>query len=176
MSNRQEDQRLSNFLIALVFAGLMAFAWHMYEHTRDQDMSHKQDIEALTVKLEESSEKQIIYKQRLQLIADHDTKKILLKGTENAPEAYATAMYHAALKQLLLDPTGLPEVQEGMQLQLWARSNQEYKSLGVIDFNKNLINYEPIDYPIQRLLITLQLEGGEAEPDMDYIYAEGRVQ
>lgn len=176
MSTKKKDEHLiGNILIAIILAGMMAFSWMMYEHTKEQDMEHKQDIEELSVKLEQSSEKQVIYQQRLQLIADHATKKILLKGTENAEDAYATAMYHTELKQLLLDPTGLPEVQEGMQLQLWAQSQSKYKSLGVIDYNENLISFDNIDYPIQKLLITLQIEGGEAEPDMDYVYAQGRV-
>ncbi len=178
MSNtehQQEDsQLLGNIILTAIMLGLMILSYQLYDGTRKLKLEHKQDLEEMAVKLERSSEKQIIYKQRLLLVADPRTKKILLKGTENSPESYATVMYNSELKKILLDPAGMVEPMEGMAFQLWGKVDGSYVDMGVIDQDQDLIALDEFVDKVTEYIITLQIEGGDDSPDKDYIFVKGR--
>ena len=173
--NKQEDsQMLGNIILTAIMLGLMILSYLLYDYANALKLDHKQDLEEMEVKLERSSEKQLSYKQRLLLLSHPSTKKILLKGTDNSVESYATVMYNPELKKMLLDPAGMVEPMEGMDFQLWGKVNGKYIDMGVIDQDQDLIALEKFLENISHFIITLQLEGGDNTPDMDYIYVKGR--
>lgn len=171
---QEESQLLGNIILTAIMLGLMILSYQLYDGNRKLKLEHKQDLEEMAVKLERSSEKQIIYKQRLLLIADPATKKILLKGTDNSPESYATVMYNTELKKILLDPAGMVEPMEGMAFQLWGKVDNDYIDMGVIDQDQDLIALDEFVSDVTEYIITLQIEGGDNIPDKDYIYVKGR--
>jgi len=172
---REEDsQLLGNIILTAIMLGLMILAYTLYDNNRQLKLEHKQDLEEMAVKLERSSEKQLSYKQRLILVSHPSTKKILLRGTVNSPESYATIMYNTELEKILLDPAGMVEPIEGMAFQLWGKVNGEYIDMGVIDQDQDLIALDEFVADVKSYIITLQIEGGDDIPDMDYIYVEGK--
>lgn len=172
---KQEDsQMLGNIILTAIMLGLMILSYQLYDNTRQLKLDHKQDLEGMAVRLEQSSEKQLSYKQRLLLISNPSTDKVLLQGTENSEESYATVMYNPELKKILLDPLGMVEPLEGMAYQLWGKVNGQYIDMGVINQDQDLIALDTFVENVKSFIITLQIEGGADEPDMDYIYVEGK--
>jgi len=172
---KQEDsQMLGNIILTAIMLGLMILAYQLYDNNQQLRLEHKQDLEEMAVKLELSSEKQLSYKQRLLLVSHPSTKKILLKGTDNSPESYATVMYNPELQKILLDPAGMVEPLEGMAFQLWGYVNGAYVDMGVIDQDQDLIALENFVENVKSYIITLQIEGGDDIPDKDYIYVKGK--
>jgi len=173
--HREEDnQLLGNIILTAIMLGLMILAYTFYDNNRQLKLEHKQDLEEMAVKLERSSEKQLSYKQRLLLVSHPSTQKILLKGTDNSPESYATVMYNPELQKILLDPAGMVEPMEGMAFQLWGKVKGDYLDMGVIDQDQDLIALEYFLDGVDAFIITLQIEGGDDIPDMDYVYVKGR--
>lgn len=175
-TNKSNDsQLLGNIILTAIMLGLMILAYTLWSQIKDNEMSHKQDLEEMAIKLEKSSERQLAYKQRLLLVSDPMTKKILLRGTENAPDSYATLMYNAELRKILLDANAMQNPIEGMILQLWGVVDGGYIDMGVIDQSQDLISVEPFVDHMTSCIITLQIEGGDDSPDLDYIYAQGKM-
>lgn len=173
--HKQEDsQLLGNIILTAIMLGLMILSYQLYDNNRQLKLDHKQDLEEMAVKLEQSSEKQLSYKQRLLLVSHPSTNKILLQGTENSVDSYATVMYNSQLKKILLDPAGMVDPMEGMAYQLWGKVNDQYIDMGVINQDQDLIAIEDFVSDIKSFMITLQIEGGDNTPDMDYIYVKGR--
>lgn len=173
--HKQEDsQLLGNIILTAIMLGLMILAYQLYDYSKQLKLEHKQDLEEMEVKLELSSEKQLSYKQRLLLVSDPATQKILLKGTDNSVESYATVMYNPELKKILLDPAGMVEPMEGMAFQLWGKVDGHFLDMGVIDQDQDLIALETFVESVSDFIITLQIEGGDDIPDLDYIYVKGR--
>ena len=170
----EDSQLLGNIVLTAIMLGLMILSYQLYDHSVQLKLEHKQDLEEMEVKLERSSEKQLSYKQRLLLISHPSTKKILLKGTDNSAESYATVMYNTELKKILLDPVGMVEPMEGMAFQLWGKVNNEYIDMGVIDQDQDLIALDTFIENVSNFIITLQIEGGDNTPDMDYVYVKGK--
>ncbi len=173
---KQEDsQMLGNIILTAIMLGLMILSYQLYDNNSQLKLDHKQDLEAMAVKLEQSSEKQLSYKQRLLLVSHPSTDKILLQGTDNSKDSYATVMYNPELKKILLDPAGMVDPLEGMAFQLWGKVNGQYIDMGVINQDQDLVALDTFVADIKSFIITLQLEGGDNEPDLDYIYVEGKL-
>ena len=47
--------------------------------------------------------------------------------------------------------------------------------MGVINQDQDLVALDTFVADIKSFIITLQLEGGDNEPDLDYIYVEGKL-
>ncbi len=172
---KQEDsQLLGNIILTAIMLGLMILSYQLYEANQQLKLDHKIDLEEMAVKLEQSSEKQLSYKQRLLLVSHPSTKKILLKGTDNSAESYATVMYNPELKKILLDPAGMVDPMEEMAFQLWGKVKGNYIDMGVIDQDQDLIALETFIEEVSTFIITLQIEGGDDTPDLDYVYVKGR--
>ena len=173
---KQEDsQMLGNIILTAIMLGLMILSYQLYDNNSQLKLDHKQDLEAMAVKLEQCSEKQLSYKQRLLLVSHPSTDKILLQGTDNSKDSYATVMYNPELKKILLDPAGMVDPLEGMAFQLWGKVNGQYIDMGVINQDQDLVALDTFVADIKSFIITLQLEGGDNEPDLDYIYVEGKL-
>lgn len=172
---QKEDQTLGNIILTAIMLGLMILSYQLYDHNRRMALDHKQDLEEMAVRLEQSSEKQLSYKQRLLLLSHPSTNKILLKGTNNSKESYATVMYNPELKKILLDPAGMVDPLEGMAFQLWGNVDGSYIDMGVINQDQDLIALEKFIADIKSFIITLQIEGGDDIPDLDYIYVKGKI-
>lgn len=171
---KEDSQLLGNIILTAIVLGLMILSYQLYDDNSQLRLDHKQDLEEMAVKLEQSSEKQLSYKQRLLLVAHPSTNKILLQGTDNSVDSYATVMYNPELKKILLDPAGMVDPLEGMAFQLWGKVNGQYIDMGVINQDQDLIAIEDFVSDISSFMITLQIEGGDNTPDMDYIYVKGR--
>ena len=173
--NQEDSQMLGNIILTAIMLGLMILSYQLYDNNSQLKLDHKQDLEAMAVKLEQSSEKQLSYKQRLLLVSHPSTDKILLQGTDNSKDSYATVMYNPELKKILLDPAGMVDPLEGMAFQLWGKVNGQYIDMGVINQDQDLVALDTFVADIKSFIITLQLEGGDNEPDLDYIYVEGKL-
>lgn len=178
MNAKQESrssQVFGNILLTAIMLGLMIWVYQLHISHQDLIIDHKQDVEEMTIKLEQCAEKQYVYKERLLLLSHPSTKKVLLKGTDNSPESYVTLMFNPDLEKVIIDANALEEVKEGMSYQLWGRVGKDYIDMGVLSTQYDLEIIDQFVSGVSAFIITLQIEGGDEYADMDYIYVQGRV-
>ncbi len=123
-------------------------------------------------------EKQEALEQHAQLYAfinHHDTRPVLLQGTELAPNAEVVVYWNEAVKSAYVRSLQLPEPPPGKQYQLWADVDGEMINAGLLPkLDKNMYAVGYIDQA-ESLNITLEPEGGSEHPTVSNLVLSGKV-
>lgn len=115
-------------------------------------------------------------------LKDSASQAILLKGTNNAPNASIIVHWNPSERKALLGAINLPTIPTDQQYQLWAIIDGQPTDMGVLNIDtatalddsliEVLTNFT--DKP-QAFAITLEPKGGSPVPSLDKLYVIGNV-
>jgi anti-sigma-K factor RskA len=118
------------------------------------------------------------YANQLKFIADTNTKKVILAGTNGHQNNQSIVYWNVATKKVYLQTNNLPVPESNLQFQLWALVDGKPVDLGVfdIDRNVNLALKQMIDIPkADAFAITLETKGGNPSPNLAQLYVMGAI-
>jgi len=109
------------------------------------------------------------------IIENNAFSKIILKGTENNPEALASVYWNSASQEVFLSIQQLKELSAENQFQLWALVDGKPIDMGVFDANSaGLLKMNLINNP-DAFAITIEPRGGKASPTLETMQVIGMV-
>ncbi|NJL77587.1 MAG: anti-sigma factor [Saprospiraceae bacterium] len=114
-------------------------------------------------------------------LKDSVSQAILLKGTNNAPNASIIVHWNPSKRKALLGAINLPTILTDQQYQLWAIIDGQPTDMGVLDISTaNALDDSLIEILTnftnpQAFAITLEPKGGSAVPSLDKLYVIGNV-
>jgi anti-sigma-K factor RskA len=101
--------------------------------------------------------------------------KVVMKGTENAPESRASVYWNAESKEVYLSIQNLKQISQSNQFQLWAIVDGKPVDAGVFDFNVNgLLKMKSIS-GASAFAITIEPRGGQTSPTMETMQVIGSL-
>jgi hypothetical protein len=112
------------------------------------------------------------------LLADSETKQILMKGTELNPEAQAKVFFNQKTKKAFVEFAELPELPSENQYQLWAIVEGKPVDMGVINLdtdNPAKLTEVPFIADAAAYAITIEPFGGKPTPTLEKMIVVGAV-
>lgn len=137
--------------------------------------STKQELAKLTA--EKDSQNAAMQKMNLKLnmLSNPDMQIVMLKGVEKHKDAKAMVFWDKKTREVYLNAESLPKAPTGMQYQLWAIEDGKPVSAGMYSEDKDSQTALASISKAQAFAITLEKEGGSAEPTMENMYVMGGI-
>jgi anti-sigma-K factor RskA len=159
----------------ILLAGLIY--WTVMTNQKYKDLQAKN--RELQKQVEQSTAQMNAFKQDAEILQHSGMKMAALKGTANAPQAFATVYWDTTgSKDVYLMINNLPQPASDKQYQLWALLNGQPIDLGVFDMEVRqrhlLVKMQNVQ-KAQAFAITLEPKGGSTKPTMDSMYAMGSL-
>jgi anti-sigma-K factor RskA len=102
-------------------------------------------------------------------------KRVVLKGTENAPTALAYVYWNAQTNEVFLSIQNMQALGQGNQYQLWAIADGGPVDAGVFDADSTgLIKMKAMD-KAGAFAVTIEPHGGKASPTLETMQVLGEV-
>ncbi|MFK7937626.1 MAG: anti-sigma factor [Saprospiraceae bacterium] len=162
----------------LALAALYAFyLFTQNTELKEQIIAADQKSEQVQLTCDSINAQNNILLQRLDIIRNPDNRSIIMKGTEQHPEAIAAVHWNEEQKQNYLDVINLPAPPSNKQYQLWAIVDGTPVDMGVFDVNIEagaFVDVPFIEAP-QAFAITLEDLGGKPQPNLEQLYVIGNV-
>ncbi len=117
----------------------------------------------------------------LQEVLAADVQKVILKGTDNAPQAQAVVFWNTNTQKVLVDASLLPPPPGGKEYQLWSLSSMDPltpNDAGLLsDFisNKDDLFRTKEVREAKAFAITLEPLGGSPSPSLDQLFVLGTI-
>ncbi len=111
------------------------------------------------------------------VIADPMVQKIMMKGVAKSPESLTMVYWNKVSKEVFIEIKNLPAPETGKQYQLWAIVDGKPVNAGMITLtagDSSLHKMKPFEAP-QAFAITLEKQGGSANPTLTEMYVMGAV-
>ncbi len=117
------------------------------------------------------------FSEQLALINHQNTKKIILSGVANTPDAKAIVYWNTQSGRIIINPSALPAPPSDKQYQLWALLDGKPIDAGVFDITKDSINLHEVKNigNAQAFAVTLEQKGGVASPTLTAMYVMGAI-
>lgn len=114
--------------------------------------------------------------QELQIVADPDMKKVVMHGTNNAPEAMATVYWGESSEHVYVKVNKLKELDSNNQYQLWAIINGKPVDAGVFNANdEGMVKMKNIGKGATTFAVTIEPRGGNTSPTLGTMQVAGNV-
>ncbi len=110
----------------------------------------------------------------LSMLSDPAVDKVSMPGIGQHQQNKALVLWDKKTKDVYLMPTDLPAAPSGMQYQLWALVDGKPVDAGMMGDCSVICSMKNIPRA-QAFAITLQKQGGSAEPDMNSLYVMGKI-
>ena len=110
----------------------------------------------------------------LSMLSDPAVDKVSMPGLGTHQQNKALVLWDSKTKDVYLMPTDLPAAPQGMQYQLWALVDGKPVDAGMMGDCSVICSMKNIPRA-DAFAITLQKQGGSAEPDMNSLYVMGKV-
>ena len=102
--------------------------------------------------------------------------KVVMKGTQNAPQAMASVYWNEQTKEVFLSIQNLRELSHEYQYQLWAIIDGKPVDAGVFDVSlAGLIKMNAIPKGATTFAVTIETRGGKASPALETMQVAGAV-
>lgn len=138
--------------------------WAISTNKKYQDLQAKNS--ELETQVQQSTARLDTLKQEAEILQHSGMKMAALKGTANAPQAYATVYWDTtASKDVYLMINNLPQSASDKQYQLWALLDGKPIDLGMIEIKQQRLLYRMKNVQnAQAFAITLEPKGGSDQP------------
>lgn len=112
----------------------------------------------------------------LRVMNSPDFKRIVMKGTANAPEALAAVYWNENSQEVYLSLQNMKELSKENQYQLWAIIDGKPVDAGVFDGNlAGLIKMKNIGSGAAAFAVTIETRGGKASPSLETMQVLGNT-
>lgn len=165
--------------LAAIFAlgfGLMTFLLYQQQSKMSNQMivlENKVDQLQNQNELLNRQKKQV--NQQFAVLKDVKTNHVHLRGSKLSPKALIVVYWNETDQNAYLNIVDLPKIPTDKSLQLWADVDGEMIDMGVIDIDKKELLAIPFIPNAASLNITLEQKGGNDHPNVEQIYANGKL-
>lgn len=112
----------------------------------------------------------------LRVINNPDFKRIVMKGTANAPQALAAVYWNENSQEVFLSLKNMKELSAENQYQLWAIIDGKPVDAGVFDGNlAGLIKMKNIGQGAAAFAVTIEPKGGKSSPTLETMQVIGNI-
>jgi anti-sigma-K factor RskA len=113
----------------------------------------------------------------LKVLDNPEFKRVVMKGTINAPEAMANVYWNESSKEVYLSIHQMKELARENQYQLWAIIDGKPVDAGVFDGNTaGLIKMKDIGKGAATFAVTVEPKGGKPSPALETMQVAGDVE
>ncbi len=163
-------------LALLALASFLALSFYQGKVASDQQY---QQLSSEYHALKEDCGRQQAEHTRLQelyaFLADKQTLPIQLPGNQLLPAATATVFWNETHRRAYVNPAGLPPPPAGKTYQIWADVHGEMVNMGLINAHKPELHEVAFINAAESLNITIEPEGGSAEPTVALLIASSNL-
>lgn len=167
-------KRFFQYAIAASFAALLFAGAAFFFYAQNQSLQEENDMVSNQIKLLEQDMKEQLEDVRNQFIVlnNPQTKKLNVKGNQNAKELKAVAYINPVKKLSYINVSKLPNLPENQCFQMWAEVNGEMVNLGIIKESMTQDNLLALPYADKAVgYITIEPQGGNLKPTVENIVA-----
>jgi anti-sigma-K factor RskA len=112
----------------------------------------------------------------LQIASDPAFKRIIMKGTDNSPQALASVYWNETSTEVYLSIQNMKELAQENQYQLWAIIDGKPVDAGVFDGDiPGLLKMKRIPAGAVAFAVTIETRGGKETPNMPTMQVIGNV-
>jgi anti-sigma-K factor RskA len=112
----------------------------------------------------------------LKVIDNPAFKRVVMKGTDNAPQAMASVYWNESSKEVYLSIQSMKELSKENQYQLWAIIDGKPVDVGVFDGNlAGLLKMKEIGNGAAAFAVTIEPRGGKPTPSLETMQVIGNV-
>jgi anti-sigma-K factor RskA len=112
----------------------------------------------------------------LKIVDNPDFKRVVMKGTEGAPESMAYVYWNESTKEVYLSVQSMRALAQENQYQLWAIIDGKPVDAGVFDTNlAGLLKMKAIGNGAGAFAVTVEPRGGKASPSLETMQVVGNV-
>lgn len=147
------------------------------EQLADLEKEISEQQEALTAELTNAESRLADLNEQLGFIANPNTQKVGMGGTENYANSLATIYWNKESGQTLLELNTLAELSAEEQYQLWAIVDGTPVDMGVFDALSDMerfVSMNDVAVP-QAFAITIEKAGGSPTPTLEKMVVVGNV-
>lgn len=101
--------------------------------------------------------------------------RVIMKGTENAPEATAYVYWNESNHEVYVSIQNMRKLSQDNQYQLWAIINGKPVDAGVFDNIAGLIKMKDVASGAATFAVTIEPRGGKPAPSLETMQAAGNV-
>ncbi len=160
--------------LIFVFGGTAAYFYSKFNtaNTELAMLRQEQTVLAQQTKYVQSENQAI--KQQLAVVANPNNQQIVLKGLPISPNANAVIYWNKNTGSTYINCSGLPQVAENEQFQLWAIVDGKPVDMGVLSKDCSIAEMKNVQNAVA-FAITLEPLGGKPSPTMEKMYVIGNV-
>jgi anti-sigma-K factor RskA len=112
----------------------------------------------------------------LKVIDNPAFKRVVMKGTDQAPQAMASVYWNESSREVYLSIQSMKELSRESQYQLWAIIDGKPVDVGVFDGNiAGLIKMKEIGNGAAAFAVTIEPRGGKPAPTLETMQVVGNV-
>lgn len=112
----------------------------------------------------------------LNIIDSPAFKRVVLKGTPNAPDAMASVYWNESTSEVYVSIQEMKAITKEKQFQLWAQIDGKMVDAGVFDYNaKGLAKMKHVAKGATAFGITIEPRGGKETPTLETIQVFGTI-
>jgi anti-sigma-K factor RskA len=165
----------ASLALTLVFSYLTYNYWNKWRNVKSdlegliaQNQQIAQDYDRVNQQLDKIEEDK-------KIIDNPAFKRVVLKGTENAPTALAYVYWNDQTNEVFLSIQNMQALDQGNQYQLWAIADGGPVDAGVFDADSTgLIKMKAMD-KAGAFAVTIEPRGGKASPTLETMQVLGEV-
>ena len=159
----------------LLLIGSLIFNFTIYNKYNEADKNLQQAKDELAATMDSNNS----MKEDMGIVQSKYSEPVSLHGMGVAPDAAAKIFWMKNTGEVYVDPSNLPDIQQGKQFQLWAIVDGKPVDAGMI-----LTSKKGDKYRIQKMksfgkadafAITIEKEGGNPTPTMDKMVVMGKM-
>lgn len=152
--------------------------FNMFTYTKYNKVSN--ELASAEQKINTQAEDITALQNNLAVPLNNSSQQVVLKGTPTAPpNSSAKIFWIRNTGDVYVEASGLPEVPQGMQYQLWAIIDGKPVDAGMITYNKKGQKYNIQKMKsfgkAQAFAITLEKAGGSPTPTMEKLYVMSEI-
>lgn len=116
-------------------------------------------------------------KESVAIMNSSQYKRVIMYGTDNAPNALATIYWNESAQKVFLSIQNLMELSQDQQYQLWAIIDGNPVDAGIFDpsIESNLMKMKNIGSGAAAFAITIEPRGGSENPSLETMQVVGNV-
>lgn len=164
----------ASIILLVISGGLNIYFYNKFKETAGQYQAMLLEKNSLQANNQLIQTKALDLYNSMQMMTDPAMKKVSMPGVAGKEKSLATVFWDTKSKDVYVLPNKLPQAKPGMQYQLWAIVDGKPVDAGMIGDCAGLCKMKNIPQA-SMFAITLEHEGGSAQPDMSEMYVAGKV-
>ena len=164
----------ASIIVAIGSLLITSFFWNKWQ-SAEQELSliRAENLE-VAAELNKASNEIEGLQSEVAVAKNSDFQRIILNGTENAPESSAIVYWNKESNETYLSIFSLAELNQNQQFQLWAIIDGKPIDAGVFDSSSDLVKLKLIS-GASAFAVTIEPNGGSENPTLSAMQVYGEV-